>query len=303
MKLLLSFFVVALHTKIFYDENAAFSNFLVNYLFRIAVPIFFLINGYFLFIFLAKGGDFKKWFWRVMALYLVWTGIYSYYIVHDYGVAGSLKFVILGYWHLWYVLALGLGGTVIYFFRRISQKYLLFTIVILYLGGIFLQYAMFYRINPWPTIDPIIGTRFFIHRSFIFFGVPFIGIGYLIAKTKFVEHSKMRNVWMIFLLGLVILLAEYMLNVAHGLVAESIDVLVFIPWIAIPIFCWAIQGSLHESKIDISGMASCIYFMHPFFIRILPESSSWIIFIEATLMSLACYPVLLRFNRRWPHLL
>ena len=47
MKVLLAFFIIFIHAGLFYDFDESLSYIFVNGVFRIAVPLFFIINGYY----------------------------------------------------------------------------------------------------------------------------------------------------------------------------------------------------------------------------------------------------------------
>ena len=60
LKLALAVCVVFLHTHIFYDYSSLLEHSLVQGLFRIAVPVFLVITGYY-FLYIDNFNKFKKW--------------------------------------------------------------------------------------------------------------------------------------------------------------------------------------------------------------------------------------------------
>lgn len=76
LKLLMAAMVVAIHAEVFKDINQALSYFTVYGVFRIAVPVFLLINGFYFFQTL-RDNRVTIWFKRLIALYLFWMLIYA----------------------------------------------------------------------------------------------------------------------------------------------------------------------------------------------------------------------------------
>ncbi|WP_426104712.1 acyltransferase family protein [Massilia sp. TSP1-1-2] len=82
LKIILALMVVGIHASFLTEWSAVASYLTVNGLFRIAVPIFLLINGYFFFQ-VVVAGTALKWLKRILILYLVWMAIYLPYWLPD----------------------------------------------------------------------------------------------------------------------------------------------------------------------------------------------------------------------------
>lgn len=99
--------------------ESIYSYSLVNGLFRYAVPFFFIVNGYFLIASIEKSG-FYTWVKRVIILYTLWMIIYLpiYYKQFDIHTStGKLDLAItmlLGFHHLWYLVAMFVGGVLLF---------------------------------------------------------------------------------------------------------------------------------------------------------------------------------------------
>ena len=77
LKLLLAISVVGIHGNFLRDVRTVLSAVLVDGMFRIAVPTFFLIGG----VFLARMTDHQiaRWLRRLLGLYVIWMLAYSGY--------------------------------------------------------------------------------------------------------------------------------------------------------------------------------------------------------------------------------
>ncbi|WP_124073760.1 acyltransferase family protein [Klebsiella quasipneumoniae] len=76
LKVLLSFFVMFIHLKLLNTYQPEISYFLVNGIFRVAVPTFLVINGYFLFPVIGTE-KFRTQIKKLLILYVTWMIIYA----------------------------------------------------------------------------------------------------------------------------------------------------------------------------------------------------------------------------------
>ena len=129
LKIILSIFIILLHCRFFIEYNLGASYLATEGLFRIAVPLFFLINGYF-FYYTIKHKGLKKWLIRVISLYIIWMLLYSplWFSLH---IKSIINNIIIGYHHLWYIKALCLCGVVLFFIRKMNKRYILILSLVL----------------------------------------------------------------------------------------------------------------------------------------------------------------------------
>ena len=189
LKYAFAFLVIAIHTFPFSDISPAFNLIFIASLCRIAVPFFFIASAFFFF----KGKrDLKHYLKRVLWLYLVWTLIYSPFILRSLmqstNIALSLLrllidlFVNGSYYHLWFLPALMLG---MYLTDKIERKWGLKTLVMISLVLYFIGYLINiygYHLNI-GLINNYLDV-FETSRNGIFFGLPYLTIGALLAKKK-----------------------------------------------------------------------------------------------------------------------
>ena len=74
LKLILSVMVVFIHSRIFMDSSTLLDTFTSNGIFRIAVPIFFIINGYYL---PTDKERFLKWLIKLY-IFICWADYFLY---------------------------------------------------------------------------------------------------------------------------------------------------------------------------------------------------------------------------------
>ncbi|MEY7068002.1 acyltransferase family protein, partial [Klebsiella pneumoniae] len=114
LKLTLSIMVVFIHTRIFLDNSVLLDTFTSNGFFRIAVPVFFIMNGYFL---PSTKNSFKKWLIKSTCIYLSLTALYAFFWLDYSTLTTSIKTIahalLAGYSHLWYIQAMIIAGLII----------------------------------------------------------------------------------------------------------------------------------------------------------------------------------------------
>lgn len=117
LRILLALSVIALHTGFPDAAPALVQQVLFNGLYRLAVPIFALISGYF-FLGAMRGGRAKSQLRRVASLYLLWMAIYLPIWGPDLtGAWHLIRTVIFGYFHLWFLPGLLVGAGLVALLR------------------------------------------------------------------------------------------------------------------------------------------------------------------------------------------
>ena len=89
LKVGLAVMVVALHAGIFQEQSAYLSYLFVNGCLRLAVPVFFVINGFFFFNVMNRNKSVFAWINRMLILYVVWMLIYSPFYYPKYCPPGA----------------------------------------------------------------------------------------------------------------------------------------------------------------------------------------------------------------------
>ncbi|MCW5198872.1 acyltransferase family protein, partial [Desulfobulbus sp. F3] len=224
LKLILSFMVVGIHTSFLSDKNALLGYACANGLFRIAVPIFFLINGFY-FLPIIEKNSFSYWLKRVVLVYLFWTVVYMYFWFrpHSFFSAEAVKIfffsIFIGHDHLWYMPALILAASMLFYLRKLKNAHLAMFILCAFLIGVVTQYMRnFYFSYPGSFVN-----YDYFHRNFIFFAFPFLAAGYLINKLQVHEKIQLRFIIMISTLGLLLLICESTWNYLQEITEGGFD--------------------------------------------------------------------------------
>lgn len=222
---------------------------------RIAVPCFFIINGYYL---VKKIGDFKamkKYVLHLLLIYLVWSAIYISLYIQQFDLIALLEYCVFGILHLWYVIAL-IGGCIIFFILRKIVKndnILLILSVILLLIGVLLE--------------SLRGDHLFVVRNGLFIGFPFVFLGYYIYTKDLVKKAKDIYLIPLIVLSFVTLCIESSfarpLGFSHDL---YFSLIIFCPAILLFVFKHSHYKKNNTYLTYLGSLASAIYFIHYFVI-------------------------------------
>jgi surface polysaccharide O-acyltransferase-like enzyme len=279
LKIILAIFIVLLHCGFFREFSEKISYLTVQGLFRIAVPTFFIINGFF-FENTLKNNNIKNWIKRVLLLYLIWSIIYLP-LWTKFNIISVIIYVFIGYHHLWYLKAMLLSGILLFYLRNLKTKFLLSIAVSTFFIGVVIQYIGNYDIlKSYELIHKF--TNFTpIHRNFIFLGLPFFIIGYLIKVNSW--HKKVHRHYLIIgvISGIIILICECYLN--YSFTNEGNDNLLALMLICPFIFIFILNLNLafNINSKYIALISTSIYLIHPWIMKILMKTYKF----EPTMLS------------------
>lgn len=316
LKLVLALMVVGLHSVFLRETSPQVSYWLSNSVFRMAVPIFLVINGYYFFSVVHQSP--QAWFKRVLLLYVFWMLVYSYFWLGDWqwsvvGLAKQVKDVVLGYDHLWYLPAMLGAAAILYGVRGWSTGKLLFSALVLYTLGLVLQYAGNYHLASDGLLDRLLNT-FWVYRNFLFFGFPFFTLGYVLRKLH-LRHEcgesialfqmPLAALSMLTSVAWLCLLGEVVVNWYALPKAEGFDMLASLLWVCPLVFVLVCRCNVPGDSRQIANCATAIYFIHPlwiaFFTQFIPLGSLMTLWV--TLGSLVSAYVLIQLQRYWRFIL
>jgi len=286
LKILMAFMVVGLHSGFLKDVSMLGYHLTVQGVFRLAVPAFFVISGFYFYGAVVKNNH-KTWIKRILILYAVWMTFYSYIWLRpsDYSfwnIIEIIRTVFFGYYHLWYLPGLLGAALLMICTKNLPLKILVPLALTCFLTGVGLQYLGNYHYFEGHTLDTFLNKNW-IHRNALFFGYPFFVIGFLAKKHALHVKLPLRGLMMLSIIALVCLLAESVFNFylggSHGGIDNFLTLIIAAPSIVLLCMKKDIKG---VSK-DIALYANGIYFIHPFILRVIHSHSE----LENTLLAIA----------------
>ncbi len=256
-KIFLSILVITIHLPLIsFDGSTPLFDYVGKFISlgiaKIAVPCFFVINGYFMNV--NDSSKFTKYLKRILILYITWSLFYLPYSINIIqNIQSFIVIVFLGYSHLWYISSLIFGALLLFLINRYikSTKIILSLAIILYISGLIIQAN-----TPESTFS------LFKYRNFLFTGFPFIATGYILRHIKAISK---KNLLYLTLLGCILLTTEVCISLDNTHYTLLISAIVICPTAVLYIIRYG--KIINISKNEISYLSAGIYFIHPFVIR------------------------------------
>lgn len=283
-KLIASVLVVLLHAV----ETSAWVPAGVKFIAtRFAVPFFFITSGFFFYNGLKKASDHKRYFIayekNLIKILIVWELIYLPFTIHTYlekyaGVS-TIRFIflllrriiVIGAGPYWYLVSLIWAAAFLYICFYHDNKKILISGIIIGLG-LEISYSCFQGVlSPFRIFSLIFRVTYVIwsfEANFLMFGIPFMGIGYLLAQKNVTIPIKVSIA--VFLLTTVLRILEYELpHILPGAFWQENSISLAFIVQAIAFFLWMkewtppIKGA---ASLTIRQLSSCIYYTHMIFL-------------------------------------
>jgi peptidoglycan/LPS O-acetylase OafA/YrhL len=286
LKVVLALMVVALHSRFLADVSPLATFLTVDGLFRIAVPIFFLISGFYFYPAVMQGRHWQ-WIGRIILLYAFWMLFYAYFWFRptSFSLAEILRMagiMLGGYYHLWYMVGIIGSALLLMLIRHWPVRYLLLLGLSAFLLGVAIQYtALYYRFSE-PAVNDLL-SRPESHRNILLLAFPFFCGGFLIGKSALHERLGIRLPLYASIVGIALLVLEAYLNYDALHQVEGIDNLLALLIACPALFVLIINLDVRGNIPHLAQYSTAIYFVHVFFLFTFLKFFSF----TATLMTLA----------------
>jgi surface polysaccharide O-acyltransferase-like enzyme len=306
-KLVLSIMVVGIHVRFLSDVDGQLSYLLCNGLFRVAVPIFFLINGFYFYSVAIKGTS-RAWLARVAGLYAMWMLVYMpFWVDPAPSMHSVLKFgyhLLFGYHHLWYLPGMVGAAALVLLVCRLGTKLMLVLCVLSFALGVGIQYAAAMHVVQEPLVDKAL-SQVWVYRNALFFGFPFFGLGFLVAKENLCDRVSNWHALIAAVVGAVLLIAE-VLRAYRITSAPPMDNLASLLLICPAAFVLVKKSALAGERKLFALMASGVYFSHVLILHLLERfelTGSILKGLLVVLLSLMLGATLVPLGRRFRYVL
>lgn len=270
-KIILSFMVIAVHCSFLSEYNSLIYYIVINSLFRICIPVFFIINGYYLY-FSIKKNEIKPWLIKATIIYLFLMVLYAHFWLDltSFNLWKIIFKITFGYFHLWYLPAMIFGSLCLFFLKDLPNRVLFFISMFLFIIGLTIQYtARFHLLSHYILIDKITNNLSF-YRNFLFIGFPFITLGFLIHKIRIIQKVN-RNMILFSFLTFIILFTLENILIQNNIATIPIVEFQISYWIGAPLLFIIVmkKSKFTSTKNSLSFYSMIIYFIHPIIILFL----------------------------------
>jgi len=309
LKIIVAIFVIALHCRFLSDQNEVVYQIFGNGIFKVAIPLFFCVNGFFLYNVFQRN-QIKVWAKRVLILYLVWMLIYSYFWVYlnHFNPIKTIPILLFGFNHLWYLIALFFAGLILYQFRNASNKVLIISAIVLYLTGIVFQYLGKTHVFTEQSILDKLVSYPPLHRNFLLYALPFVSIGYVIKRSNFHTKLSKQTVFILLISSVLLLILDSLMSfyylTGEVILNMNLSFLLLGPVLLIVAFTFKVKSNLNSKLL--SSYSIAIYLVHPliifFIFKIVTLSQTVLTFVTIIVSVIASY-VLIQLNRKLKYIL
>lgn len=272
LRLIFAFLILAIHTYPLDSINSNLDYLFTRVIFRIAVPFFLMITGFYILPKALKDiATLKKYTLKILKLYGLSILIYLPINIYNGYFKGQsllniLKDILLNgtFYHLWYFPALILGLWLTYYLVKVLKDKSLIVLIGLYIIGLFGD-SYYYLIDSIPIISSIyhgIFSVFEYTRNGLFYTPIFIYLGYTFYNKKdSIAKSKSLFYAAFFL---VLMGVEGMLLKTYSLPRHT-SMYIFLLPLSYFIFNSMIYSKDTSNK-DLRNIANWFYILHPLFI-------------------------------------
>ncbi len=229
---------------------------------RIAVPCFFVINGYYLAQKIEDPKALKKYILHLLLIYAVWSAFYILLNVNEKLITFTLllEYIVFGILHLWYVIALVYGSILLY----IANRFIKNDIILLVIAILIFTIGVF--------CEPLPDSNMYIVRNGFFVGFPFIFWGYYIYRKNLIPKSKDIYLIVLIILSLITLCIESSYARDIWFIRNTyLSLIVCCPAIIIFVFKHSNYRKSNTYLTYLGSLASAIYFVHYFVIMMLSD--------------------------------
>lgn len=267
--------VVAIHVYPFTFISENFDYLITRVLFRIAVPIYLMITGYFV---LPKTLNDKTelilYIKKIAVLYLISIviflpiNIYNGYF-KNINILSIIADILFNgtFYHLWYFPSLILGLLLVYFLlKKFSSRVVGIILLSLYIIGLFGD-NYYGIVNSFEVIKDFYDVIFFIFdntRNGLFYVPIFLYIGLFVRKYSF--KISIRRWKLLIILNFLLLLFEGLVLSINNIPRHTSMYISLIP-LSLCVFYFLVLTSNGINK-RVRKYSSIIYVIHPFMIII-----------------------------------
>ena len=191
-------------------------------------------------------------------------------------VKASLKSIItllFGFNHLWYLAALLFGGILLYYIKNLSSKKIFIIAIALSIIGFTIQSLSFFNTisNPYFLAKIIHFTP--TYRNFLFIGLPYLIIGFLIHRHQLHLKLKKNQIILLLVFGFTLLLLEslygYYNYINRSLSIISLACLLLVPIIFIATLRFKLYLNTNSKLLSLYSIA--VYLVHPIVIYFITQ--------------------------------
>ena len=261
LKIVMALCVIAIHVNPL-ESLPNGGAFLHGGLARVAVPVFFLINGYF-FETIARNGGARAYVVRLLWLFAVWSILYLpawFNALLQPDLWPLARFTIMGWWHLWYLPGLALAAALAARMQHWPEQSQVAAMALTFGAGVAIVYGIAFGVlHPSPRI---FGDMTVLHRNGLFLGLPFLLGGMLIRRHDLENSFSLPVLAVAAAAGLALMVAEGIALRQNASGLANHDNLAALAVACPAILLFALKLNTQSRSRTVGTYANGLYFLH-----------------------------------------
>lgn len=275
-KLLLATLVITIHIS---PTNEILETIIGNGIARLAVPCFFVINGYFLTPLLSDKKRFVAYIKKIIIIYITWMTIYmGFHIEYFFDINSisvllkKLASLLIGYGHIWYLGSLIPASILLFFLKNINKQIgLLLSFGLFIIGYLVYSSQLIATLNMPSSIQSSLDFLY-LHKidyvkNLFLMGFPFLYIGFYLYNNS-IALKKGTHLILIITFLFALILESMLLSPLSPEHDYRLSLLILCPLL---ISLFTNNPTVIKENGFYSKLASAIYFIHPLIIHLLPH--------------------------------
>jgi surface polysaccharide O-acyltransferase-like enzyme len=287
LKLAMALLVVGIHANPFADLGRTANLLTGEGLYRLAVPVFLVFNGYFLQAAIASGRGWQV-VRHVLVLYLIWMALYLpvyWRLLTSLDPWRQVLLFGLGYWHLWYLAGLAIAAAILVALRHAPDRALLALALATWAAGAAIPWL---RALDLLTVPAFFADPLSPNRNALLLCLPYAAMGLVMARQDWPSRVPRRLAGLAALAGIAALLVESLL-LARLPQGVSHDTLASLGLAAPALALWALASPAETGTRLTADLANGLYFLHVAFVALLfrytdlPHPVVWALAVSGSL--------------------
>ena len=277
-KFFFSICIIGIHTKFLGEYKIGY--YIETNIFRIAVPFFFICNGYFIAKSMDQNSFDNKKLKKIVKQYFFWclfyTILYNIFVVWEFS---SKKFVtdIMNIFILrptnimWYLGVLMIFSLVVFFVKDKKKLKIIYLLSILgyIIGLLFVTYKYLFMGTKYEVMLINFSKYFNFNRYFVF-TIMFPFIGYFLYDNKKIYKLSFCKLLFFLFLNQIFLFIETFIYYNKSLIFDEYDYFIFTPIVSLILFIILIRKSFNTkfNTTILRNYSKLLFFYHFIFIYI-----------------------------------
>lgn len=279
MKLIFAFFVVAIHTELLHGLNPVAKWAITSLFFRIAVPFFMIVSGFFLGIKIRKTGfqcikQYRKKLYPVFFFYCTISTVLNAVVLYhnSYNLLETIiksiqNYVFYPKGAMWFILALIVSSFILEYVLRskVDMRIVLFVSFVLYLFALICNNYYFCIGKTFLSKPVLMYLQICVSARNGVFLFIYMLIGYLISSDQLRNTTHKKTVIFTFFASFILLVCEVSFLYDKPSLDDRSLFLSALAVVPSMILTFSYLQTTIKNHLAIRNISTVVYYTHPIF--------------------------------------